>query len=51
MKYQSATFGIGFGTALAMIASWSVSESVLWAALHGVLSWFYVIYFVVVYHW
>jgi hypothetical protein len=37
--------GIGMGTALAMILSWSVNSSILWAIIHGFLSWFYVIYF------
>ncbi|MCL5671168.1 MAG: hypothetical protein M1423_07735 [Acidobacteria bacterium] len=41
--------GISFGSALAMILSWSVNRSVLWAILHGIFSWVYVIYFVVRY--
>lgn len=36
----------GFGSALAITISWSLYESVLWATVHGVLSWFYVIYYV-----
>jgi hypothetical protein len=39
--------GITFGTALAMAISFNVNRSVLWAILHGVLSWLYVIYFVI----
>jgi hypothetical protein len=39
--------GIGFGTALAMVISYVKYQSVLWAVLHGVCSWFYVIYFLV----
>ena len=35
----------GFGSALAITISWSLHESVLWAPVHGVLSWFYVIYY------
>ncbi len=38
------TAGIGFGTALAITISWSVNHSVIWAIIHGVFSWFYVIY-------
>jgi hypothetical protein len=46
MKHQSAAkAGISFGCALAMILSWSRNASILWAILHGILSWFYVIYF------
>jgi hypothetical protein len=41
--------GISFGSALAMILSWSINRSILWALLHGILSWLYVIYFVIRY--
>jgi len=41
--------GISFGSALAMILSWSISKSLLWAIFHGILSWFYVVYFVIRY--
>lgn len=39
--------GIGFGTALAITISWSANQSILWAILHGFLSWFYVVYFAI----
>jgi hypothetical protein len=39
--------GISFGTALAIVISWSQNGSILWAILHGVFSWFYVIYFAI----
>ncbi len=39
--------GIGLGTAIAVVASWSRSASILWAILHGILGWIYVIYFAV----
>ena len=38
--------GITFGTALAMAISFNVNRSVLWAIVHGILSWLYVIYYV-----
>jgi len=38
--------GIGFGACLAMIISWSRNQSVLWAIIHGILGWFYVIWYV-----
>ena len=41
----AATAGIGFGTALAITISWSVNKSILWAIVHGICSWLYVIYF------
>jgi hypothetical protein len=40
--------GIGIGSALAIVISWSRNQSILWAILHGVLSWIYVIYYVLV---
>ena len=41
----AAKVGIGFGSALAMTISWSRHQSILWAIIHGVLSWIYVIYY------
>jgi len=46
-KVEIVKSGITFGTALAMAISFNVNHSVLWAAIHGVFSWFYVLYFVV----
>ena len=40
--------GITFGSALAMVISYTNWHSVLWAIFHGILSWIYVIYFVIV---
>jgi hypothetical protein len=39
--------GLGWlmGMVLAMIISWSVNHSILWAVIHGFLSWIYVIYY------
>lgn len=42
---SSISNGIGFGSALAISISWSVNKSILWAMLHGVFSWFYVLYY------
>ena len=39
--------GVGFGSALAIAISWSVNKSILWAIIHGILSWVYVIYFAI----
>ena len=33
------------GTALAIAISWSQHHSILWAIIHGVFSWLYVVYF------
>ena len=37
--------GIGIGCALAVVLSWHRNKSILYAILHGMLSWIYVIYF------
>lgn len=42
---DAARAGIGLGSALAVAISWSLHKSLFWAILHGVLSWFYVIYY------
>ena len=39
--------GISMGSALAIAISWSTHQSILWAIVHGVFSWLYVIYFAV----
>lgn len=41
--------GIGLGTALAVVISYTAWHSIMWAILHGVLGWFYVIYYVIKY--
>ena len=41
----AAKAGIGLGSAIAVTISWSLHKSIVWAAIHGVLSWLYVIYF------
>lgn len=41
--------GISFGSALAMVISYSAWHSIGWAILHGILSWFYVIYYIIRY--
>ncbi|WP_292937356.1 MULTISPECIES: hypothetical protein [unclassified Novosphingobium] len=41
----AAKAGIGLGSAIAVAISWNLHNSIVWAAIHGVLSWLYVIYF------
>ncbi len=41
--------GITFGSALAMVISYANWHSVGWAILHGLMSWVYVIYYVLRY--
>ena len=42
---EGARAGISLGTAIAVAISWSQNGSVLWAILHGFLSWLYVGYY------
>ena len=46
---SAARAGIGFGSALAIAISWSANKSIIWAIIHGVFSWFYVIYYAIRY--
>ncbi len=43
----AASAGIGLGSAVAVAISWSLHKSIVWAAIHGVLSWFYVLYYAI----
>lgn len=45
----AAKAGIGFGSALAITISWSANKSILWAIVHGILSWIYVVYYAIKY--
>ncbi|MDQ6902129.1 MAG: hypothetical protein M3139_03835 [Bacteroidota bacterium] len=40
--------GIGLGTIIAVVISWSRNKSILWAIIHGILGWLYVIYAILV---
>jgi hypothetical protein len=40
--------GIGLGTIIAVVISWSRNKSILWAIIHGILGWLYVIYIIIV---
>lgn len=44
-RSEATKAGIGFGTALAIAISWSINKSIIWAIIHGILSWLYVIYY------
>jgi hypothetical protein len=49
LRLETIKTGISFGTALAIVISWSLNKSVLWAILHGIFSWLYVIYYLIAY--
>lgn len=40
--------GVGLGTIIAVVISWSRNKSILWAIIHGILGWLYVIYAIIV---
>ncbi|MCL1694684.1 MULTISPECIES: hypothetical protein [unclassified Lysinibacillus] len=40
--------GISFGSVLAITISWSANHSIIWAIIHGCLSWLYVIYYAII---
>ena len=42
---NAAKAGIGLGSAIAVAISWSIHKSIVWAIVHGVLSWIYVLYY------
>jgi hypothetical protein len=39
--------GVGLGTVIAVVISWSRNRSILWAIIHGILGWLYVIYAII----
>jgi hypothetical protein len=45
-KKVSVSSGVwSLGDMIAVVISWSINHSILWAILHGVFGWFYVIYY------
>lgn len=47
-KVKVVSRGIGLGSVIAVTISWSINKSILWAFLHGIFSWFYVIYYAII---
>jgi len=45
IRVEGAKYGASFGTALAIVVSYTTNHSILWAIIHGFFSWLYVIYF------
>jgi hypothetical protein len=45
IQREAVKSGVGFGSALAIVISYSAHKSVLWAIIHGLFSWLYVAYF------
>jgi hypothetical protein len=40
--------GLSLGNSLAVAISWSINKSILWAILHGIFGWCYVIYYAII---
>jgi hypothetical protein len=49
VRLEGAKYGVSFGSALAMAISYNTNHSILWAILHGIFSWIYVVYFALFY--
>jgi hypothetical protein len=45
VRVEGAKYGVGFGSALAITISYSTNHSILWAIIHGILSWLYMVHF------
>jgi len=45
VRVEGAKYGVGFGSALAIAISYTANHSILWAIIHGILGWLYVIYY------
>ncbi len=45
-KTYVAVGGINLGSVIAVVLSWDLSQSIILAIIHGILSWLYVIYYV-----
>ena len=46
LRRDAVKSGVGFGSALAIAISFTTHKSVLWAILHGLFGWLYVLYYV-----
>ena len=48
VRVEGAKYGSSFGSALAIAISYTNNHSLLWAIIHGIFSWLYVVYFALV---
>ncbi|HEX7969633.1 MAG TPA: hypothetical protein VF502_15535 [Stellaceae bacterium] len=44
IRVEGAKYGVSFGSALAIAISYANNHSILWAIIHGIFSWLFVIY-------
>ena len=45
VSHDVTRVGIGLGSAIAVAISWSLHQSIVWAAIQGFFGWFYVLYY------
>ena len=45
IRTESASYGVTFGSALAIVVSYDANHSIPWAIVDGVFGWFYILYF------
>ena len=45
---QTVKTGISFGSCLAIVISYTAWKSIFWAIIHGLFSWTYVVYYIIV---
>ena len=45
VRVEGAKYGASFGSALAIAISYNNNHSVVWAIIDGILSWVYVVFF------
>lgn len=47
MNFDFSLCSLSFGTVLAIVISFNKNKSILWAIIHGLFGWLYVIYFII----
>lgn len=45
IKTESTSYGVAFGSVLAIVVSYDANHSIPWAIVDGLFGWFYIIYF------
>jgi hypothetical protein len=44
-RAEATRAGVSLGSVLAVVISWNLHHSIIWAIIHGFFGWFYVIYY------
>jgi hypothetical protein len=43
---SAAGGGLGLGAVIAVVLSWTANKSIVWAILHAICGWLYVVYWI-----